>query len=89
MGKESSAKGYALNRGSEIFGTADGGVWDDGDVECMGSGMLIGRLGFCVAEVGSGGMFRSSCLIPGTKSATTLVMRSGFYVYHTHAIGNQ
>lgn len=48
------------------------------DLFLGGSGMGIGMLGFCMADVGAGGRSKSSLVSPGTKRTTTLGTREVF-----------
>ncbi len=62
-------------------GDSDGwpGLSDfDFGCDCGGRGMAIGRFGFAVADVGRGGRARTSGVIPGMKSVTTLAIARGF-----------
>jgi hypothetical protein len=46
-----------------------------------GRGMVMGRLGFSVAEVGRGGRESTVDVSPGTRRTTSFWMLSGFWEY--------
>jgi hypothetical protein len=52
----------------------------DSDATADGKGMAIGKLGFDVADVGSGGRDSKGAVKPGMKSATNLLIPFAFYM---------